>query len=113
MRAAQRRRGPTRDVARFVALDDAPAAADVADPRPSPLDLALLAAAGEVMAAIPADRRRPWALRTVDGEPIDDIAACCGCSVTTVKRRIAAVQGLLEAALEDEPRRRPALPRAA
>ena len=113
VRAAQRRRGPTRHVARFVALDDAPAAARVVDPRPSPLDLALLAAIGEVMAAIPAERRRPWALRTVDGEPIDDIAACCGCSVTTVKRRIAEVQSLLEAALEDEPRRRPALPRAA
>ena len=86
--------------ARFVAFDDAPAAADVADPRASPLDHALLAAVGAVMAAIPAERRRPWALRTVDGEPIEDIAACCGCSATTVKRRIAEVQGLLDAALE-------------
>ena len=84
----------------FVALEDAPAAAHVPDPRPSALDLALLAAVGEVVAAIPADRWRPWALRTVDGEPIDDIAACCGCSATTVKRRIAEVRGLLEAALE-------------
>ena len=84
----------------FVALDDAPAAAHVPDPRPSALDLALLAAVGEVVAAIPADRYRPWALRTVDGEPIDDIAACCGCSATTVKRRIAEVRDLLEAALE-------------
>jgi RNA polymerase sigma-70 factor, ECF subfamily len=85
---------------RFVGLDDAPAAAHVADPRPSALDLALLAAAGEIMAAIPAERRRPWALRTFDGEPIDDIAATCGCSPRTVKRRIAEVQGLLAAALE-------------
>ena len=84
---------------RFVGLDDAPAAAHVADPRASAFTLALLAAAGEVMAAIPAERRRPWALRTVDGEPIDDIAARCGCSPRTVKRRIAEVQGLLEAAL--------------
>lgn len=84
----------------FVALEDAPAAAHVPDPRPSALDLALLAAVGEVVAAIPADRWRPWALRAVDGEPIDDIAACCGCSATTVKRRIAEVRGLLEAALE-------------
>jgi DNA-directed RNA polymerase specialized sigma24 family protein len=64
----------------------------------------LLAAIGEVMAGIPAERRRAWALRTVDGEPIDDIAVRCGCSATTVKRRIAEVQGLLEAALGDEPR---------
>jgi RNA polymerase sigma-70 factor (ECF subfamily) len=96
VRTARRRTGR----GRFVAIDDAPAAAHVADPRASALDLALLAAIGEVMAAIPAERRRPWALRTVDGEPIDDIAACCGCSATTVKRRIAEVQGLLEAALE-------------
>ena len=92
-----RRRGAR---ARFVGIDDAPAAADVADPRPSALDLALLAAVGEIMAGIPAERRRPWALRAFDGEPIDDIAACCGCSATTVKRRIAEVQGLLAAALE-------------
>ena len=92
-----RRRGAR---AWLVALEDAPAAAHVVDPRPSALDLALLAAVGEVVAALPADRCRPWALRTVDGEPIDDIAACCGCSATTVKRRIAEVRGLLEAALE-------------
>jgi RNA polymerase sigma-70 factor (ECF subfamily) len=92
-----RRRGAR---AWLVALEDAPAAAHVPDPRPSALDLALLAAVGEVVAAIPADRCRPWTLRTVDGEPIDDIAACCGCSATTVKRRIAEVRGLLEAALE-------------
>jgi RNA polymerase sigma-70 factor (ECF subfamily) len=96
VRTARRRSGR----GRFVAIEDAPAAAHVPDPRPSALDLALLAAIGEVMAAIPAERRRPWALRTVDGEPIDDIAASCGCSATTVKRRIAEVQGLLEAALE-------------
>jgi RNA polymerase sigma-70 factor (ECF subfamily) len=96
VRTARRRCGP----ARFVGFDDAPAAEHVVDPRPSAHDLALLAAVGELMAAIPAERRRPWALRTVDGEPIDDIAACCGCSATTVKRRIAEVQDLLAAALE-------------
>jgi RNA polymerase sigma-70 factor (ECF subfamily) len=109
VRAALRRRGP----ARTVCFDDAPAAAHVADPRPSPQDLALLAAIGDVLAAIPADRCRPWALRTVDGEPIEDIAASCGCSRTTVKRRIAEVQGILDAALEERPARRRAPRRAA
>jgi RNA polymerase sigma-70 factor, ECF subfamily len=84
---------------RFVAIDDAPAAARVIDPRASAHDLALLAAVGEVVAGLPAERCRPWALRTFDGEPIDDIAASCGCSARTVKRRIAEVQGLLAAAL--------------
>lgn len=100
VRTARRRCVRGRFVSSFVAFDDVPAAAHAVDPRASALDLALLAAVGEVMAAIPAERRLPWALRTVDGEPIDDIAACCGCSATTVKRRIAEVQGLLEAALE-------------
>jgi RNA polymerase sigma-70 factor (ECF subfamily) len=97
VRAALRRRGP----ARFLGLDDAPAAASVADPRPSAVDLTLLAAIGDLLAAIPAERRRPWALRTVDGEPIENIAASCGCSRTTVKRRIAEVQGILDAALDE------------
>jgi RNA polymerase sigma-70 factor (ECF subfamily) len=96
---AARRRAPARGARRFVGFDDAPAAAHIADPRASAHDLALLAAVGAVVAGIPAERWRPWALRTVDGEPIDDIAACCGCSATTVKRRIAEVQGLLAAAL--------------
>ena len=99
VRTARRRWARARFVGRYVVFADAPGAAHVADPRASALDLALLAAVGEVMASIPAERRRAWALRTVDGEPIDDIAACCGCSATTVKRRIAEVQGLLEAAL--------------
>jgi RNA polymerase sigma-70 factor (ECF subfamily) len=97
VRAALRRRGP----ARVVFLDDAPAAAHVVDPRPSALDLALLAAIGQVLAGIPADRRRPWALRTLDGEPIQQIATSCGCSCRTVKRRIAEVQGILDAALDE------------
>src|SRR5262249_21399004 len=87
VRAALRRRGP----ARFPGLDGAPAAAHVADPRPSALDLALLAAIGDLLAAIPPERWRPWALRRLDGEPIQQIAVSCGCSCRTVKRRIAEV----------------------
>jgi DNA-directed RNA polymerase specialized sigma24 family protein len=39
----------------------------------------------------------PWDLRTLEGQPLGDIAARCGCSRTTVKRRIAEVQGILQA----------------
>jgi RNA polymerase sigma-70 factor (ECF subfamily) len=84
---------------RDVGIDEAPAAAEVADPRASAHELALLRAVGDVMAAIPVERRRAWDLRTLDGEPLGDIAARCGCSRTTVKRRIAEVQGILDAAL--------------
>jgi len=49
-------------------------------------------------------------LRTVDGEPLEDIALRCGCSRTTVKRRIAEVQGIIDAALAE--RSRPGRPLA-
>jgi RNA polymerase sigma-70 factor (ECF subfamily) len=96
VRAAHRRRARRPFGSRFVGIDETPAAVEIADPRASALDLALLHAVGEVMAAIPADRRRPWDLRTLEGEPLGDIAARCGCSRTTVKRRIAEVQGILQ-----------------
>jgi RNA polymerase sigma-70 factor (ECF subfamily) len=105
VRAALRKRGRSsggrRDVDVFVGIDDSPAAAQVVDPRASAHDLALLHDLGQVMAGIPAERRRPWDMRTLDGEPIEDIAARCGCSRTTVKRRIAEVQGILNAALAE------------
>jgi RNA polymerase sigma-70 factor (ECF subfamily) len=99
VRVAGRRRGPARLFGRFVGLDDAPGAGDVADPRASATDLTLLAAVGEVVAELPAERWRPWALRVVDGEGLEEIALLCGCSRTTVKRRIAEVQGIVDAAL--------------
>jgi RNA polymerase sigma-70 factor (ECF subfamily) len=98
VRVAYRRRA----LARFVSYDDAPGAKHVADGRPSPADLALLSAVAAILAAIPAERRRPWALRHVDGEPLEGIAASCGTSLATVKRRIAEVQTVLDAALDRE-----------
>jgi RNA polymerase sigma-70 factor (ECF subfamily) len=109
VRAALRRRdsafvGGRRRAQVFVGIDDA-AAAEVVDPRASAHDLALLRDLGQLMARIPAERSRPWAMRTLDGEPIEDIAVRCGCSRTTVKRRIAEVQGILDAALAERPGR--------
>jgi RNA polymerase sigma-70 factor, ECF subfamily len=40
-------------------------------------------------------RRRAWTLRYLEGEPLAEIAARCGCSVATVKRRLAEMQALL------------------
>jgi len=94
VRAALRRRTSGLG-GRCVGIDETPAAAQIADPRASARDLAVLRAVGQVMAAIPDDRLRAWDLRTLEGEPLGDIAARCGCSRTTVKRRIAEVQGIL------------------
>ena len=36
--------------------------------------------------------RTPWILRHVLGEPLDDVALACGCSLATVKRRIGEAE---------------------
>jgi RNA polymerase sigma-70 factor (ECF subfamily) len=89
---------------RFVPLDDVPEA-EISDGAASPADRVLLAALDEMMAAVPAEQRRAWTLRYLDGEPLDDIAARCCCSVATVKRRIADVQAMLAHATADPPAR--------
>jgi len=99
VRVARRRAGAPR----FVALEDSPEAIDVADPAASPADHALLGTLADIMAGVPRERRRAWALRYVDGEQLDDIAAHCRCSLATVKRRIAEVQAVLEEATADPP----------
>jgi RNA polymerase sigma-70 factor (ECF subfamily) len=80
---------------RLVPLDDVPDATSIADPAASPADRALLGAVAEIMAALPPEGRRAWLLRYRDGEPLEDIAAHCHCSLATVKRRIASVQEAL------------------
>jgi RNA polymerase sigma-70 factor (ECF subfamily) len=99
VRVAQRRLGNRR----FIALDDHPEASELADPAASPADRALLRALADIMAGTPAGHRRAWALRYVDGEPLDRIAARCRCSLATVKRRIANVQAVLAQATADLP----------
>jgi RNA polymerase sigma-70 factor (ECF subfamily) len=99
VRVARRRAGGPR----FVALEESPEAIDVADPAASPADRALLRALANIMATLPTERRRAWALRYVDGEQLDDIAARCHCSLATVKRHIADVQAVLEQATADLP----------
>ena len=99
VRVAQRRLGQPR----FIALDDHPEATDVADPAASPADRALLGALAEIMSALPHEHRRAWALRYVDGEQLEDIAARCHCSLATIKRRIAEVRAVLEQATADRP----------
>jgi RNA polymerase sigma-70 factor (ECF subfamily) len=79
----------------LVPLDDVPGATDIADPSASPADRALLRAVAAIMADLPAEGRRAWLLRHLDGEPLEDIAARCRCSLATVKRRIARVQAAL------------------
>jgi RNA polymerase sigma-70 factor, ECF subfamily len=46
--------------------------------------------------------RLAWILRYVDGHSLEEVADACGCSLATVKRRLARSQALVQAALAAE-----------
>lgn len=45
---------------------------------------------------LPADERVAWLLRHVEGESLDDMAALCGCSKSTVQRRLRSAETRLQ-----------------
>jgi RNA polymerase sigma-70 factor (ECF subfamily) len=68
----------------------------LADPSCGPEERALLSRVYRQLDTLPVGDRVAWTLRHVDGEPLDSVAALCGCSLATVKRRISAAQAVLE-----------------
>jgi len=48
---------------------------------------------------LPARERSAWVLRNLLDEPLDQVAELCGCSLATVKRRIAAADAALRPVL--------------
>jgi RNA polymerase sigma-70 factor (ECF subfamily) len=59
-----------------------------------------------VLGTLPAEQRLAWMLRYVEGEELEAVARACGCSLATVKRRIAAADAQVHAEVrvgEDEP----------
>lgn len=92
-----------RKVRRLVGLD---AGADytrvvevAAAPELSSEDRLLLASVYEVLEKVAVDDRVAFALHHIEGEKLDVVAALCGCSCATAKRRIARAQAVLEARL--------------
>jgi RNA polymerase sigma-70 factor, ECF subfamily len=67
-----------------------------------PYTMTLIAELFARLDRIPTDQRIAWTLRYLQNEQLDVVAARCGCSLATVKRRIEAVSAQLEA---EEPRR--------
>lgn len=68
---------------------------DQASPDASPAQRAELALIDRVLGEMALKLRIPWVLRHVLGESLDDVAAGCGCSLATVKRRLAAAEALV------------------
>lgn len=67
----------------------------------TPEDRALLLRIYRLLDELPASERLAWTLRYVEGEQVEAVAALCGCSLATAKRRIAAAQAFLERTLND------------
>jgi RNA polymerase sigma-70 factor, ECF subfamily len=56
-----------------------------------------LAALERVVRSLPVEQRIAWLLRYVQGEELTDVAHGCGCSLATVKRRLAAADAQVHA----------------
>lgn len=96
-----RRKLQVRRFRSFLGIDD-PALYDaVADDQASPEQRALLQRVYRVLDSLPADQRIAWALRHIEGEQLDAVAALSGCSLATAKRRIAAASRTLEETFSD------------
>jgi RNA polymerase sigma-70 factor (ECF subfamily) len=73
---------------------------DIATTSHDPADRVLLARVYVVLDALPARDRVAWLLHHVEGETLPAVAQLCGCSLATVKRRIAGIQTQIEEQLK-------------
>lgn len=97
-----RRRLRLRRLRQWISLDEVPDDAEHLDPRASPHDQAVLAAAFRALDRIPLEERLAWSLRHLQGDPLEAVARACNCSLATAKRRIAAAQAKLREAMGDD-----------
>jgi RNA polymerase sigma-70 factor (ECF subfamily) len=83
-----------RRIARFFGFDGSEH--DIAAPGATPEERALLGQVYEALEGVGVDARLAWVLRNIEGEPLDQVAKLCGCSLATAKRRIAAAHADIE-----------------
>lgn len=86
----------------FFGLDDPIAYESVVDAGASAEQRALVARVYRLLDGVPANHRIAWSLRYIEGEPLESVAALCGCSLATAKRRIAAAAKRLDEAFSDD-----------
>jgi RNA polymerase sigma-70 factor (ECF subfamily) len=98
---SSRRKLQKRRVRAFFGLAETRVTESVCDAGASPEQRALLSRVYRELDQIPANDRIAWALRHVEGEPLESVARLSGCSLATAKRRIASAARALEEALSD------------
>ena len=86
----------------FVRLDTVDSRESLADPAAPPDQRALLAEVYARLDRLPAKVRIAWVLRHIQGERLETVAAICGCSLATAKRRIAAAGAAVRGEDEDD-----------
>ncbi|MCW5806038.1 MAG: sigma-70 family RNA polymerase sigma factor [Deltaproteobacteria bacterium] len=69
--------------------------AQLADGAMSPEDRAFVAELYRALDRLPVRERLAWTLRNIEGLELEVVAHACGCSLATVKRRIAAAEARL------------------
>jgi RNA polymerase sigma-70 factor, ECF subfamily len=75
---------------------------DVPAPGATAEERALIGRLYEVRESLPTEQRLAWSLRYLEGEPLDAVAAACGCSLATAKRRIGAAKNVIDEVFRDE-----------
>jgi len=78
-----------------------PQSVDVPAPGATAEEHAMLARLYEVLDRLPTDQRLAWSLRYLEGEPLDAVAAACGCSLSTAKRRVGAAKSVIDEVFRD------------
>jgi RNA polymerase sigma-70 factor (ECF subfamily) len=91
-----------RRVRAFFHLADNHNYAGVASPAASPAERALATEIYRILDGVPVNARVAWTLRYVEGLTLPEIAQHCGCSLATVKRRVADVHRIVLEALRDD-----------
>ena len=85
-------------------LDDARHFERIADPSAGPDERRLVAQVYRALDRLPIRDRVAWVLRHVEGESLQEVAALCGCSLATAKRRIARAHARITAFLQGSAR---------
>jgi len=80
-----------RRLRRTLGIDAATGYDELPDQSLAPEQRAVVARIYALLDRLPAADRVAWTLRQVDGQPAEAVARLCGCSLATVKRRIARV----------------------
>lgn len=88
---------------RFRALFHAgPASVDLPARGATAEEHAVLRRLYEVLEELPTHQRLAWSLRHLEGEPLDNVAAMCGCSLATAKRRVSAAKSVIDEVFRDD-----------